>query len=361
MTRVASRIPLGPFNEGEGHASFDGAPLAETISPISNERPREQFEVKARSSGSSLGVVVNPHAGGNRDERRRAIELQRVVGDRGKVYETGGLDEVEDVAREFHSRRIDIIAICGGDGSFFRTLSALVRVYGDEPLPLFLPLRAGSMNTIARAVGCKRGTPEAVLAALAEDYGRGRPVDIARHRLIRVNDHSYGFLVGAGLIVNFLQAYYGRPQRGPLAAASLLARVCAGGLVGSREVERLFDVPDAAIAADGTALGRGLFRVIFASTVAEIGLGFRLAYRAGAGVDAFHLLAGSPTPLQVLGGLPRVRLGRGLGIDGWHDVLTQKVAVEFVEPTRYMIDGDILEAVTRLELSTGPSIGIIRK
>lgn len=327
-----------------------------------DDRPRlARPAVSAAAPGAAVGVVINPHAGGNRDERRRAREIRQLVGHRGIVCETASIDEIEDVARDLRRRGIDVLAICGGDGSFFRTLSAMVRVYDGAPLPRFLPLRAGSMNTIARAVGCRRGRPEAVLAAVLDDLRQGRSLDVAQYHLIRVNEDHYGFLVGAGLIVNFLQAYYARRQRGPLAAAGLLARVALGSVARSAAVARLFEAPVASVTCDATPLGRRVFPVLFASTVAEIGLGFRLAYRAGAGVEGFHFVGGSLAPLQVLVRLPRVRLGRPLDIEGWHDSLAQRVVVEFEQATRYMIDGDILGEVTRLELATGPRLTIIRK
>ncbi len=331
------------------------------MTQVTETPTRAGVPLRTAAADRALGVVINPYAGGNRDEGRRALSIRQLVGDRGLVCETGSLDEIEDVAREFRRRNIEILAICGGDGSFFRTLSAMVRVYEGAPLPRFLPLRAGSMNTIARAVGCRRGTPEAVLAAVVADHRHGRTFDIAEHHLIHVNGRHYGFLVGSGLIVNFLQAYYERPQRGPLAAARLLARVAIGGLVRSQEVRRLFEVPETSVVCDGVDLGRQIYRIVFGSTVAEIGLGFRLTYRAVAGIRGFHLVAGSLAPLQVLGLLPRVRLGQPLALEGWHDELAQRVVVEFTEPTRYMIDGDILEEVTRLEMSTGPRLAIIRK
>jgi hypothetical protein len=125
-------------------------------------------------------------------------------------------------------------------------------------------------------------------------------------------------------------------------------------------VEQLFSTAEAAVVCDGVDWGRGTYPIIFAATVAEMGLGFRLAYRAGAGVDGFHVLAGVLAPLRVLVLLPRVWLGKPLRMDRWHDALAGRVVVEFAQPSRYMIDGDILEEVSRLEMSTGPQLAIIR-
>jgi len=111
---------------------------------------------------SGIGVVLNPNARANRRSRDRMQLFTAAVGKDGIVRQTGSLEEVEQLAHEFRQRRIDILAVCGGDGSFFRTLSAMVRAYGSEPLPQFLPLRAGSMNTIARSLrlsASKRSMP----------------------------------------------------------------------------------------------------------------------------------------------------------------------------------------------------------
>lgn len=336
------------------------------VRPIVARADRERASRRGAGGAAArrtvaFGVVVNPHAGGNRHERRRAEDLRRLVGDLGIVCETQDFADIDQAARRFRAAGIEVLAVCGGDGSFFRTLSAVVRAYDGAVLPGFLPLRAGSMNTIARAVGCRRGRPQAVLAAALEDWRAGRPFEVVEHDLLCVAGRRYGFMFGAGLIVNFLQAYYARRQRGPRAAASLLGRLCAGSLLRSAEVQRLFKVTPAAISCDGRDLGKAAWRVIFASTVREIGLGFQLGYRAGEQAGTLHFLAGSPSPLQALLRLPAVRLGRPLNLPGWHDLLARRVTVGFERPAPYMIDGDILEETATLELSVGPRLSVIRK
>ena len=308
-----------------------------------------------------FGVVINPHAGKNRHERERKQRFTALVGADGLVGETGSLEELEELAHEFHRRRIDILAICGGDGSFFRALSAVVRAYGDTPLPRFLPLRAGSMNTIARSVGCRHGSPERVLASAVDDYRAGRPFELTERQLIQVDGRHHGFMIGAGAIVNFLQVYYGGKGRGPIAAARVLSRAVTSAVFRTQLARRILQYVEADIDCDGERVPHRRFNVIYASSITDIGLGFQATYLATRKPGYFHLLAGRLRATQVVRRLRWLRRGWPLGIPEMYDNLAQHVSVEFPRPTHYMIDGDVLDAVPALEVASGPRLTIIRK
>jgi diacylglycerol kinase family enzyme len=182
---------------------------------------------------SGIGVVVNPSAGRNRRAGDRTGRLGDVLGTNGWVRETRSLTHLADVAAECHARAVDLLGVCGGDGTMARTLSALVRAYGSDALPRIVPLRGGTMNTIARAMGCPSWQPERMLAEIIATYRRGQPLDAAEHQLIAVNGCHYGFMVGAGAPVEFLRYYYAQPRQGAVAAGRALVRLtascCAAG------------------------------------------------------------------------------------------------------------------------------------
>ncbi len=308
-----------------------------------------------------IGVVVNPHAGRNRRLRDRAAQFAQTVGTAGLVRQTGSLEEMEEVARELLDRRIEILAICGGDGSFFRTLSAMVRVYDEEPLPHFLPLRAGSMNTIAHSVGCRHGSPERVVAHVVADYCAGRPFATTERQLIRVNGEHFGFMVGAGAIVSFLRVYYGGTSRGPWAAARSFTRTAVSAVFHTELGRGLLQHVEADIDCDAERVPHRRFNVIYASTITDIGLGFHATYLATRKRGFFHLLAGRLHAAELMVRLRRLRHGWPLDAPELYDNLAQHVRVEFPRPTHYMIDGDVLGAVTGLDVVAGPRLTIIQK
>jgi len=308
-----------------------------------------------------IGVIVNPRARQNRRAQGRVRRFAEILGDDGVVGAPGSLADLETVVRACRDRRITVFAVCGGDGSYFRALSALVRVYGRRALPRFLPLRAGSMNNIARSVGWVRGAPADVLTAVVRQYRDGRPFAVTQRELIVVNGTQVGFMVGAGAVVKFLNAYYERPGRGPQAAGRLLVASLLSGLVGGPLARGILRPTAATVVCDRKRLRLRAFNLIYASAVADIGLGLRPTYRAGRIPGRLQLLAGQITAAQLLWRLPRLYHGEPLALPSLHDVDARHVRVEFHRPTAYMVDGDILEAVRVLDLRVGPRLDIIRE
>ena len=142
-----------------------------------------------------IGVVVNPHARANRTGGgERARRLAEVLGNDGLVRVTQSREAIDEVAHEFRDRGTEVLAICGGDGSYHCTLTAFRGVYGEAPLPLLLPLRAGTINYIANGIGTRRGTAEQMLARVVQDYRHGHTYETTERDVVCVNGSEYGFV-----------------------------------------------------------------------------------------------------------------------------------------------------------------------
>jgi diacylglycerol kinase (ATP) len=314
-----------------------------------------------RDAVAGIGVLVNPRAGGNRRAAARAERLGRVVGNAGWVRVTNNLDHLDEVAQECWRRNVDVVAVCGGDGTYCRTLSALVRAYRDRPLPRFLPLRAGTMNTVARAIGAPAWQPERMLAAVVAGYREGYPLALAEHPLLCVNGSTFGFMAGCGVVVGFLRAYYDAPQRGGLGAAAVLAHLIGSALVGGPLAREAFQWVEARVFCDGEPIGCKRFSVIYASTIEDIGLGFRPTYRARERPGHFQVFAGPIGARELVRRLVRIRRGLPTGSASIHDALVRRLEVDFHAPSSYMIDGEIMAPAAGLVVEPGPMLRIIRR
>lgn len=145
---------------------------------------------------TKLGIIRNPRSRRNRD--RGPIDPARLVGDI-LLREPASYRELETVIEEFAARKIDVIAIDGGDGTIRDVLSAAIGTF--DRLPPFALLASGKTNVLAANVG-SWGTGEKALAALAAAAQHnllGRPTQPRPTlRLTFGNQRLYGFVFGAG-------------------------------------------------------------------------------------------------------------------------------------------------------------------
>ncbi len=307
-----------------------------------------------------IGVIVNPYAKANLGRKDRAERLQQIVGDDGLVAQTNGVRAIDEVARRFQERDVDLLAVCGGDGTIFRTVTSFKRVYGDRELPMLLPLRAGTINVIAGSIHCMHGSPERVLSHVVHDYRRGGTHDTVERDLVAVNGEEFGFLFGLGMIVNFLRVYYTSPKQGPIRAAALLAKFATSALLGTSLARAAFQPFLADIECDGERVPFRRFTMLLAMTIESLPLGFRPGYLATRKHGHFQLLTGPMPPARIVRYLHRFRRGIPVKDEGLYDNLAREVRIEFDRPTHYMVDADILGPVSSLCLSAGPRVKLVR-
>ncbi|MEE8311732.1 MAG: diacylglycerol kinase family protein [Candidatus Binatia bacterium] len=307
-----------------------------------------------------IGVIVNPHASGNKRRPRRVARFASIVGEDGEVVATSDLAELDTVLERFRDDGVEIVAVCGGDGSFFHVISRMVPLWGERPLPLLLPLRAGTINNLARTIGARRRRAESMLAHVIKDYRQGRTHEVTQRNLIRVNGEHYGYIVGAGLITNFLSLYYSGRKPGPLRAFGLLAVCGVSWIFGTSLIGAVVKTIEADVECDGERVPFRSYTMILASSVAHIGLGVKPFYLSARKRGYYHLLAGSSTAGQLLSKLWRFFRGFPAGLDNLYDNLAARVVIEFAEPQAYTINGEILDPVRVLTLEPGPRVSFVR-
>lgn len=308
---------------------------------------------------AGIGVVVNPRASGNRGRRDTAARLAAVVGGDGEVVETENLDALEATLRRFYQRGFDVIAVSGGDGSLCHAVSRAVEIWGEDHLPPFVALRGGTINNVSRTIGGPV-RPEAFLGKVMSSYRSRRAFLTMDRPLLRVNGSIYGSIIGAGLITHFLEEYYEGSDPGPLSAAVLLVRCGISWLGGGKFIKRIVPTLRARAVCDNDALPFEEFTLILASSVRHIGLGVQPFYLSARKQGYFHVLAGNPTPGQLLRRLPRFRRGFPAGLDTLYDNLARCFRVEFAEPQSFTVDGELFPSVRVLTIEAGPAVRFVR-
>jgi diacylglycerol kinase family enzyme len=252
--------------------------------------------------------------------------------------------------------RPDLLFICGGDGTLRRTVSGLLRAYGDSPLPKIAILTGGTMNTVAAALGIRKG-PSAFLRSVIE--GCDPPLPIASRRIHPLAyDGGHGFIFAVGGFSNFIARYSAVPDPSPLRAFGMLTRTTASAFFGLPYSRAMFPPFAARIRIDGRLVPE-LPTVIAASAFRHIGFGFRpFAHAEGPGGDfGTLLLRGSPAAL--LPHFAKIRRGEPLGDPAIGQFPASDLRIEVDSPLPPMIDGDLLPPRKEFALRRGPALDFV--
>jgi diacylglycerol kinase family enzyme len=307
-----------------------------------------------------IAVILNPYAGKNRRSVKRPDRLARILGKNGAVYAPSNLDQLDEQIARALDAQPDVLALCGGDGSYFRAFSVLRRRLGEDPWPPILPLPAGTINNLTHAIRSHSNSPERLLAQVVADHLRGIAHQTAECDLFTIGENAVGYIFGAGMIVNFLRAYYAKPDPGAGSAAWLILRLMTSAAMRGALQAKIFQPFEADVICDGERVPHRSYRLLIASSVRAIGLGFEPFYLAGRKPGQFHVLGGPARAARLIRRLYRLHEGFPPEDPEVYDNIGADVHVEFARPAYYTVNGDLLGPVMRIDLRRFRRISVIR-
>lgn len=305
-----------------------------------------------------IAAFVNPQSRANRNNPRWARRLALALGDAGRVISPASLQDLDNEVQGLVAKPPSVIAVHGGDGTLHKTLSALIRAFGDRTLPPIAILGGGTMNVVASSLGV-RVSALPFLTRLAQLDREGRAPAVIHRRCMRVGD-QVGFVFGNGLLANFLVEYYAGRQYGPARALWLLGRLFVSAMVGGPFMRRVFRRFTGAVIVDGKALDFPSLMAVGAGTVREVGLGFKLFTQADDDLNRFEVLAIHAGARALVFDLLGVRTGRGISPAHALSTVASDLEIRPLElDTPYTIDGDIYRAHRSLHITLGPKVAIV--
>ncbi len=303
----------------------------------------------------------NPASGRNRRHPAIAQRLRALLRDDGELRDASTPEELSRSLAAFRAARIDLLGVNGGDGTVHQVLTALVRTWGDGPLPRLALLRGGAMNTVAHGSGV-RGRPERVLREVLARRRSGAPLRTIERDLLRVSadggEARYGFIFGTGCVVSFLEAYYGSGRPTPAMAALLLARALASALASGRFAAALARRERLRVETDGEEWPAASFLALLAATTPDIGFGFRAFHRFDEQPGFFHAVGVTGSLPSLALSVPRIRRGASWRRRVAQDEVARTLRAEGERP-RFTMDGDLYRAERAVVVETGPGVEIV--
>lgn len=306
-------------------------------------------------SVKTIGIIVNSNSRKYVRARRDPVRHFRMIGDPFvDVRLTRSVEELRQVLLDFREQGIPFVATSGGDGTIHYTITELMHLYRDEPLPPLLILKGGTMNNISKSIGLKGGD-SAILRRAVDRVRRGDELLSSRRDTMKI-DESFCFLFGNGLTADFLNEYYRRGK-----SYTRLIHFVGEAIVSSvrKSPHPLFRGFRGRVFADDQLLDGDTFLGILAGTVENIGLSFTPLPRANELDRSFHLIATGMRPGELARNLMKLRRGIPIESPRHFDGVVRKLRLECDDPFLYTMDGDLFESDGVLTVEAGRSVQLV--
>lgn len=308
-----------------------------------------------------IGVINNPKSRQNKKNPEQIPKLGYILGRTGESMATRDFDELEECLEHFKETDIDILAINGGDGSSHVTLSKMLRIYGDKPLPKVALLRGGTLNTVSKSFGIK-GKTSYLLYNLAEKYAKGEEYETVEANTIDING-NIGFIFGNGIVANYMNDYYKAKIPNATNGLLLVGKGIFSVLTGTPLAKKWFKRIQAKVTVDDELLSDTTFTSMLAGGTEDIAVGFKPWCRAHDVEGAFHMLFFTCSPFKFLFDLPYIYFARPIHPRTGHEFMVKKsVKIEAEEPFVYTQEGEMYTCESgKMELKVGPRLTMIIK
>ncbi|MDT8437469.1 MAG: diacylglycerol kinase family protein [Wenzhouxiangellaceae bacterium] len=148
-----------------------------------------------------LAALINPRSFRMRLHQRASRTAERVRAHGGRVFEVGGLDDIERSLATAIDEGAERLVIAGGDGTLQATVSWLARELVPENFPELLVLSAGRTNYVAADLGTRRHFVDLLETMLAVEPSSLHP--ITRHSIACTHPsigEQHGFFMAGAMI-----------------------------------------------------------------------------------------------------------------------------------------------------------------
>ena len=318
-----------------------------------------------------VALVANPNAGKHTPRAGLGAIIGSVLAspaNPNRIYDTKTLEELSRAARQIQMERPEILAVAGGDGTLHKTLTSVFQEYErrpEVPLPQILLIPIGTMNNVATAIGATRYDPVTLARRIDEKIKKNRAFDVVHVRIMKING-EYGFMHGAGLPVNFLQAYYSYDHAlGKKRIIKVLLSAIWDELLAvlplrkskqllTRPIHARIKLPDDHEPPVAPFMTHTAF---MAATIDQVGFGCRAMPDAMRTDGCFMIRSSRLTFWGFVASIGH--LWAGLSLPSSFDAAVSNVVIEYEQPTVTMVDGEIKPPRTSDVIESGPLLTFI--
>ena len=302
-----------------------------------------------------IKLISNPNSGHNRKNPKHIEKLSQILGEK---VDLPSLEELDSTIAQYKKEKLDVLAISGGDGTIHQVLSAVYRVYKNDPWPKFALLTSGTMNNIARNVGVRKKA-EPQLTSIMETIHKNNSLTTNTYHPLLFGEDKAGFIFGQGGIPHFLEEYEKGGNTSQTKAALLLLRAIFSAMVNGPFVRRVFAPKDVDVFTNGEQLHHTRYTVSVLSSISDIGFGFRPCYAPLKDNRIAQFIGFTRHPVFTALCLPKIRFARPINSASVQDSVGTEFILKPKEDMLYTIDGDLYTCTNQLAIRVGPAVEFV--
>jgi len=304
-----------------------------------------------------IGTIVNPNAGRALREPSLISSLERILSPHGLFMVTKSLAEIPSAIENIARENPDILAICGGDGTLYHTLTPFFNLNGTQKLPLIAILKGGTTNTLLKSVGSKENPQSFARRIVDEMHGR-RIFNFVEFDAMKVNE-GYGFFAGFAMTAKLIAAYLKGGNTSIRKAVSLIFKSVGSALIGGSFVRELSIPVSVEGFVDGVPFPLKSVTLLLVSTASKIGFGLKPTARGHERPGYFQLIASSRHGSYLVWQFPGAIIGSHLRGKGHAQGLFKRLDLSFPQSEPYTVDGELFSSRT-FNVEVGARLKIIR-
>lgn len=302
-----------------------------------------------------IKLISNPNSGHNRKNPKHIEKLSQILGDKVNLPR---LEELDSTIEQYKKDKLDILAVSGGDGTIHQVLSAVHRVYKNDPWPKIALLTSGTMNNIARNVGVRKKA-EPQLRSIMDTLRNNSPIQTNVHHPLLFGEDKAGFIFGQGGIPHVLEEYEKGGNTSRKKGAILLTRTILSALVNGSFVRKMFKPMNIDVFVDGQKQKHTRYTVSVLSSISDVGFGFRPCYAPLKNPKIAQFVGFTRHPFFTAFCLPKIRLALPINSKSVQDSQGKEFILRPQNEMLYTIDGDLYTCVHNLNIRVGPAVEFI--
>ena len=307
-----------------------------------------------------VAIIANPHSKSNKRNPSFLTELEDSSGANRQIFITEDLNALEAAVKRCRDEKIEIIGICGGDGSILHTINLIYQT-NDHTIPCKVAvLGGGTMNTVALSLGLKHTYEEACTKFLALADDAANQVRTYKVAPIIVEDRL-GFLYADGSFVRVLEAFY-RNKGGIRKITAFCLKLISAALLQNNFFKEIVTNPRRVVTnADGDAVLQQNSIGLVVASIDQLPLRFPLLAKRVDKVTDFQVMAVNCKPNRLLYWLPWIMISnKNRSTKLRFFTKGTRFSVDCDQGFPYTLDGEVFTSQqATIEIRQGPPIEFV--